>query len=93
MLITGGILFAGAGGLVENSLRELTSRLAGPQRQGLVAGAGGSLSALAMVLGPLGGGLLYSQFGPATAYWLGGCVVLLGIGAVALVAPYVRKTS
>ena len=53
LLIVGVILFAGAGGLVENALRGLTSRMVGPDEQGRVGGASQSMASLAMILGPL----------------------------------------
>lgn len=65
LLIAGVFLFAGSGGLVENALRGMLSRLAGPRQQGLVGGASQSMQSLAMILGPLFGGLLYTQFGHA----------------------------
>ncbi|HXR64495.1 MAG TPA: MFS transporter [Ktedonobacteraceae bacterium] len=90
LVVVGVVLFAGAGGLVENALRGLTSRLAGPRQQGLVGGAGQSMQSLAMILGPLVGGLLYAQFGHGTPYWFGALVIVLAIGAVALAVPALR---
>jgi MFS transporter, DHA1 family, tetracycline resistance protein len=93
LVVVAVVLFAGAGGLVENALRGLTSRLAGPRQQGLVGGAGQSMQSLAMILGPLVGGLLYAQFGHGTPYWFGALVIVLAIGAVALAVPALRKSK
>jgi MFS transporter, DHA1 family, tetracycline resistance protein len=90
LLIIGVILFAGSGGLVENALRGLTSRLVGARQQGLVSGAGQSMQSLAMILGPLFGGLLYVQFGHATPYWSGALIIVLAIASVVLAIPALR---
>ncbi|MBE3561069.1 MAG: MFS transporter [Ktedonobacteraceae bacterium] len=87
LLVVGVILFAGAGGLVENGLRSLTSRLVGPHQQGLIGGAGQSMASLAMILGPLFGGLLYVRFGHATPYWSGTLIIVLAIITVVLALP------
>lgn len=91
LLVVAIILFAGAGGLVENALRGLTSRLAGSQQQGLVGGASQSMQSLATILGPLYGGFLYARFGHATPYWSGVVIIALAIGAVVLAIPALRK--
>ena len=93
LLIAGVILFAGSGGLVENALRGLTSRLAGSRQQGLVGGASQSMQSLAMILGPLFGGLLYTQLGHATPYWSGALIIALAIASVVLAIPALRKHS
>jgi MFS transporter, DHA1 family, tetracycline resistance protein len=90
LLVAGVILFAGAGGLVENALRGLTSRLAGPRQQGLIGGASQSMQSLAMILGPLFGGLLYVQFGHVTPYWSGTLIIVLAIASVVLAIPAMR---
>lgn len=77
------VVFYGVGsGLIEPALRGLLSQAAGPNDQGIVQGGGQSLQSLAMVVGPLVGGLLYVQVGHAAPYWLsalisGGTVVAL----------------
>jgi DHA1 family tetracycline resistance protein-like MFS transporter len=90
LLIAGVILFAGAGGLVENALRSLASRLAGSHQQGLIGGASQSMASLAMILGPLFGGLLYTEFGHATPYWSGALIILLAIASVIVTIPSQR---
>lgn len=92
LLVVGTIIFAGSGGLVENALRGLTSRLVGPRQQGLVAGASQSMQSLAMILGPLFGGLLYVQFGHAIPYWSGALIIVLAIVSVVLAIPSLRTS-
>jgi DHA1 family tetracycline resistance protein-like MFS transporter len=90
LLIVGVILFAGASGLVENALRGLTSRQAGPRQQGLIGGASQSMQSLAMILGSLFSGLLYVQFGHSTPYWSGALIIALAIGSILLAVPALR---
>lgn len=73
------ILFAGAGGLVENALCGLTSRMVGPSEQGRVSDAGQSLT---MILGPLFGDLVYTQLGHFQAYGSGALIIALAIASV-----------
>ncbi len=87
LLIAGVILFAGSGGLVENALRSLTSRAVGPRQQGMVSGASQSMQSLAMVLGPIFGGVLYAQFGHASPYWSGAIIILMAAGSIILSRP------
>ena len=91
LLVAAVMLFAGSGGLVENALRSLTSRLVGPSLQGLVGGASQSMGSLAMILGPLFGGLLYDQFGHATPYWFGVLIIVLAIASIILAIPALRR--
>ncbi|GER91226.1 tetracycline resistance MFS efflux pump [Dictyobacter vulcani] len=90
LMIAGVILFAGAGGLVENALRGLTSQAVGPQQQGLVGGASQSMQSLAMIIGPIFGGILYAQFGHASPYWSGALIIALAILAIILALPALR---
>ncbi len=91
LLIAGIILFAGAGGLVENALRGLTSRMVGPRDQGRVSGASQSLQSLAWILGPLFGGLVYTQVGHFEAYGFGALIIALAIACVIMAIPSLRK--
>jgi DHA1 family tetracycline resistance protein-like MFS transporter len=93
LLLAGVILFAGAGGLVENALRGLTSRMVGPSEQGRVSGAGQSMQSLAMIVGPLFGGLVYTQLGHFQAYGSGALIIALAIGAVGMAIPSLRVTN
>ncbi|HET8853609.1 MAG TPA: MFS transporter [Ktedonobacteraceae bacterium] len=90
LLIAGVVLFAGSGGLVENALLGLTSRQVGPHQQGLVSGVGQSIQSLAMIIGPLLGGLLYAQLGHATPYWTGALIIGLAIASICLSLPGLR---
>jgi len=91
LLICGVILFAGGGGLVENALRGLTSRLAAANEQGLVGGAGQSLSSLAMILGPLLGGVVYTQWGHFETYSSGAIFIVLAMVSVGMAVPALRR--
>ncbi len=93
LVVVAVILFAGSGGLVENALRGLTSRMVGPSQQGLVGGASQSMQSLAMILGPILGGVLYAQFGHATPYWSGALIIALAIGSIILAIPSVPRSS
>lgn len=92
LLIAGGVLFAGAGGLVENSLRGLTSSMASASQQGLISGASQSMQSLAMIVGPLLGGWLYSSAGHAVPYLGGTVIIALAIVSV-LLAVAARPAS
>jgi DHA1 family tetracycline resistance protein-like MFS transporter len=91
LLVVAVILFSGSGGLIENALRGLTSRAVGPEQQGVVGGASQSVQSLAVILGPLLGGLLYSQFGHATPFWIDALIIGLAIVSVALAVPAFHK--
>ena len=91
LLICGVILFAGAGGLVENALRGLTSRMVGPDEQGRVGGASQSLASLAMILGPLVGGVAYTQWGHFEAYGSGALIIVLAIVSVVMAIPALHR--
>ncbi len=91
LLIVGIMLFAGSGGLVENALRVLTSRVVGPRDQGRVSGAGQSIQSLAYILGPLLGGLVYTQWGHFEAYGSGSLIIALAIVSVVVAIPSIRR--
>lgn len=95
-LLFGSVFIYGLGsGLIEPALRGLLSQAAGAGEQGIVQGGAQSLQSLAMVIGPLVGGLLYTQIGHAAPYWL---CALISIGMIAAlwfmqpVAPPVAPT-
>lgn len=92
LLIAGGVLFAGAGGLVENSLRDLISSMASASQQGLISGASQSMQSLAMIVGPLLGGWLYSTTDHAVPYLGGTVIIALAIVSV-LLAVAARPAS
>ena len=91
LLVLGVILFAGSGGLVENALRGLTSRMVGPGEQGKVGGASQSVQSLAMILGPLFGGVVYTQVGHFQTYGFAAIVIVLAIVAVMIAIPSLRE--
>lgn len=77
--------------LVENALRGLISGMVGPGEQGRVSGAGQSIQSLALILGPLFGGLVYTQFGHFQAYGSGALIIALAIASVIIAIPSLRK--
>ena len=90
LLILGVILFAGSGGLVENALRGLISRMVGPSEQGRVSGASQSMQSLAFILGPLIGGLVYTQVGHFQTYGFSAIIIILAIIPIVLAIPSLR---
>lgn len=53
-------------------------------------GGNQSIQSLAMVIGPLVGGTLYTQVGHVTPFWFGACMVVLAIIATLLAVPAIR---
>jgi DHA1 family tetracycline resistance protein-like MFS transporter len=90
-LIVGVILFAGSGGLVENTPRGLTSRMVGPHEQGRVAGASQSMASVAMILTPLFGSVVYTQWDHFETYDSGALIIVLAIISVVVAVPALRK--
>ena len=85
------VLFVGAGlialgsGLLNPSLSSYVSRRADSAFQGATLGAFQSAGALARVLGPAGGGLLYQDLGRAAPYFLGSAgMIVAAVLALAL---------
>lgn len=94
LLIAAIVLFAGCGGLAEPALAGLFSRAIDPRQQGAVQGGSQSIQALAQILGPLWGGLLYATFGPAMPYWSNAVVIGVALLLLALVVRHeVRSTA
>jgi DHA1 family tetracycline resistance protein-like MFS transporter len=93
LLWIGIVCFGLGSGLLEPALFGLVSRTVGPQQQGAVQGAGQSLQALASILGPLWGGLLYVQFGHASPYWSAAVFVALAILVTFLALPSLRTSQ
>ena len=91
LLILGVMLFAGSGGLVENALRSLTSRMVGSAEQGRVSGASQSVQSLAVIVGPLFGGFVYTQVGHFQTYGFAAIFIVLAMVAVVIAAPSIRK--
>jgi DHA1 family tetracycline resistance protein-like MFS transporter len=92
LLWIGIVCFGFGSGLLEPALFGLLSRAAGPQQQGAVQGGGQSLQALASILGPLWGGLLYAQLGHASPYWSAAIFVALAILVTFLALPSLRTS-
>jgi len=89
-VFAGIIIFAIGTGFLEPASRGLISKMAGPQQQGIVQGGSQSVQSLAMVIGPLVGGALYTQVGHLWPFWSGACVVVLAIFATLLAVPALR---
>jgi DHA1 family tetracycline resistance protein-like MFS transporter len=89
-VFAGIIMFAIGTGLLEPASRGLISQAAGPRQQGVVQGGSQSIQSLAMVIGPVLGGMLYTQVGHVTPFWSGAACVGLAIAATLLAAPAIR---
>jgi predicted MFS family arabinose efflux permease len=82
------VLIAGGSGLVTPSVSSYVSRRAGADAQGRMLGTLQSLSALARVLGPAVGGLLYQSIAPGAPYFAGAVGMAIAAAlAVGLPAP------
>lgn len=81
------LLYGLGSGLIEPALRGLLSQAAGAGEQGVVQGGAQSLQSLALVIGPLVGGLLYAQVGHAAPYWLNALISAGTILAFVLARP------
>ena len=75
-------LIAFGNGLCTPTLPAFVSRRAGANSQGVTLGSLQSASALARVLGPAAGGVLYQALNPSAPYYLGA----LGMIAAGLLA-------
>jgi MFS transporter, DHA1 family, tetracycline resistance protein len=71
------VLIAAGSGLVSPSVSSYVSRRAGADTQGLMLGTLQSFSALARVLGPAVGGLLYQTIAPGAPYFAGAAGMLV----------------
>jgi len=85
------ILIAGGSGLVTPSVSSYISRSAGQDVQGLTLGTMQSLSALARVLGPAVGGILYQAVAPPAPYLAGAVGMLVAAGLSVGLAALPRK--
>ena len=92
-LFAGIVLFAIGSGLFEPALNGLVSRAAGPEKQGVVQGSSQSIQSLARILGPIGAGLIYAQFGHATPYWFSALVAGLAIVFTFMALPALRANK
>lgn len=89
-VFAGIIMFAIGTGFLEPASRGLISRAAGPRQQGVVQGGSQSIQSLAMVVGPLLGGVLYTQAGHAVPFWSGAACIGLAIIATLLAVPAIQ---
>lgn len=92
-LWAGIVCYTVGSGLLEPSLSGLVSRAAGPRQQGVVQGGNQSIQALARILGPVCGGLLYAQIGHASPYWFGAVIVGLAILATSFAVPSLQANQ
>jgi MFS transporter, DHA1 family, tetracycline resistance protein len=77
-----GLMGLGAG-LAGPSMTGILSRLAPPGREGQVMGASQSLTALALVVGPLVAGPLYDGVGPGWPFWSAAAVLGVALAGFA----------
>jgi MFS transporter, DHA1 family, tetracycline resistance protein len=88
------VLIAGGSGLITPSVSSYVSRRAGPTTQGTMLGTLQSLSALARVVGPAVGGLLYQAIAPAAPYYAGAVgMVVAALLAIGLPPPPARPVA
>jgi MFS transporter, DHA1 family, tetracycline resistance protein len=92
-MLSGIFFFAFGSGLLEPPLNGLISAAAGPSEQGIVQGGQQALRALTEIGGPLLAGVLYTQLGGETPYWLGALLLLLGNITIRLAAPHIALSS
>ena len=85
-------LMAVGQGISNPSLQSLISRGTSEDEQGFVLGTNQSLSALARVVGPTLGGVLYAGVGPSAPFWTGALIVLASVG-LAVVAIRRRASA
>lgn len=81
------VLIAGGSGLVGPSVSSYVSRKAEANEQGMMLGTMQSLSALARVLGPAVGGLLYQAVAPGAPYFTGAVGMLLAAALAMALRP------
>ena len=89
-ILIGTIVFAIGDGLLGSSINGLLSSAAGERGQGQGQGGSQAIQALARMVGPILGGLLYSAIGHAVPYLGGAGLVLLTAILVNIVVPASR---
>jgi DHA1 family tetracycline resistance protein-like MFS transporter len=90
VMMAGACVLALGYGLSNPCLSSYTSRQAGPTVQGSVLGVLQSMSALARVLGPAAGGLLYQFLGLRAPYLAGGAGMLIAWALTARLPPLAK---
>ncbi len=86
LLVFGSAVLAVGNALYTPSLSSYTSRQTGADAQGVTLGVVQSMGALARVLGPLTGGLLYQYVGMRGPYYVG-AIGILGVALLSLRLP------
>jgi DHA1 family tetracycline resistance protein-like MFS transporter len=87
LMYAGVLVFAVGEGIFNASLSALVSNAAPADAQGRVQGGASAFSSLAQVVGPLGGGQLYSRVGPGATFGLGAGLVAAALSLLALKMP------
>ena len=80
LLYVATLFFAVGEGIFTAAQNTLISIAAPAEAQGQVQGGAESFGSLAQVVGPLGGGQLYSRFGPGATYGTAAALVLAALG-------------
>src|SRR5690348_11925680 len=75
LMLTGIFLCAFGSGLLEPALGGLVSEAAGTRDQGMVQGGNQALHSLTNIAAPLAAGLLYTQFGSSTPFFVGAVIL------------------
>ena len=83
------LFFAVGEGIFTAAQNTLISIAAPAEAQGQVQGGAESLGSLAQVVGPLGGGQLYSRFGPGATFGTAAALVLVALGLLGAQKPVV----
>ncbi|GCE15766.1 MFS transporter [Tengunoibacter tsumagoiensis] len=78
-------------GLIEPASRGLLSRMTPPEDQGVVNGSSQSIQSLCLIVGPLLAGWAYGYLGRSVPFLVGAAIFLLGIVAMCLAMPMVRR--
>jgi MFS transporter, DHA1 family, tetracycline resistance protein len=93
LIFAGTIPLAMGDGLLGPSLNGLLSRAAGADAQGQVQGGNQSVHALANMVGPVLGGLLYVNIGHATPFLTGALITVLAIAAIMMALPMINRRA
>ena len=81
------VLFATGEGIFNASLSAILSNAAPADAQGKVQGGAGAFSSLAQVVGPLGGGQLYSRLGVTPTFGIGAGLIAVALGLLGAQKP------
>lgn len=92
-IVIGTIIFAFGDGLIGPSIGGLLANAADTQNQGQVQGGSQAVQALARILGPILGGVLYDQVGYAIPYLSGAVIVLIAALVMSMMLPHLRTSA